>query len=711
MNDTEIRERLRDVTGPPAGEPDLRRIERRAHVLRWRRAGAVVVSAALAIAAIAIPLSGLRHIGEGPAVTASPVAEPATGDGRIGFREAAGWSDLRASTTSVCTTSGQIADADRGYAIDAAQAGSIVCIDSAATLPPDGVAFAAWVQSGPYSWSAPTADVPPTTLPLRLDRSMIETHWEGGPNAPISREIIIANVDWRTVVVWAYFGRLDPTDGQLATAQSRLDELFVDAPASLGADVAFAPLDGWTSTTGSSPAFTPYSERGIAATTSNVTLPPADPDSVYPPGLTNNQIDALPADGIAIQAEQLLFTRNPIPSADDPVLTLPLDLRDAKSWTGGGEGLTREDLTQYGFRGSVNGRPIIVQAWFGTAEPSSALVREAQQAIDQLVVVPTPMPTDQIDQFGISMSVPQGWHGLLYQGDPTLIVSTQPIAALYWDESRKTLGPSDVTLTLDESDASVEVVGWAPLDGPPTIGPYERCDGCEALDDGAPPDQGHVLYERTFTTGGRAFTLLVEFGSEPAPSQIEAVNALLSTLTIQPLPNTTETPPPGTTRVGPIYDGEDKPEVSAADPDRRLTWVYEHASMTLPAGWTGQSDPVAGLERPISLLAAGSWDFTPGGYCGPINALRELPADGAFVWVDSYGSNPPDDTTFTPQPTRVDLPAAETDPSPCFGGTAPFVFRWSIGGRYVVVHAALGADASEQTVADAEATLESVGVG
>jgi hypothetical protein len=39
------------------------------------------------------------------------------------------------------------------------------------------------------------------------------------------------------------------------------------------------------------------------------------------------------------------------------------------------------------------------------------------------------------------------------------------------------------------------------------------------------------------------------------------------------------------------------------------------------------------------------------------------------------------------------------------------VFRWSIGGRYVVAHAALGADASGQTIADAEATLESVGVG
>jgi hypothetical protein len=552
MNDMELRGRLRTLTEPATGTTDLKRVERRARTLRLRRGAATAIAASLAVAAIAVPLSGLSHLGEEPA--ASPVPPP--------------------------------------------------------------------------------------------------------------------------------------------------------APA-----IQFAPIDGWTSTLGSSPAFTPYSEPAIAATTSNVTLPPADPASFYPPGLTSNQIDALPADGIAIEAEQLLFTRNDIPTADYPILDLPLNLDESKSATGGGEGLSRSDLTRYSLRGSVNGRPIIVQAWFGTSDPRTQLLSDAQRALDQLVVSPAPTRTDAIDDFGISMTVPEDWHALLYQGDPTLIVSTRPISNLYWDETRKTLGPSDVTLTLDESDALVEVEGWAALDGPLTIGPYERCDGCEALDDGAPPEAGHVLYERTFTTGGRAFTLLVEFGSEPSPSGIDEVNGLLSTLAIQPLPNPTETPAPGTARVGPIYDGEDKPEVIADQPHRELTWAYEHAAMTLPIGWTGQSYPVAGLERPISLLAAGSWDFTPGGYCGPINALRELPADGALVWLDGYRTDPPDGMAFTSQPSSVNLTGAATDPSPCFGGSTPFVFRWTIGDRYVVSHAALGTDASPQTVADAEAALESISVG
>ena len=474
--------------------------------------------------------------------------------------------------------------------------------------------------------------------------------------------------------------------------------------------LSFSPLAGWTSSGGLSPA-SPFAEQASAAVTSNVVLDPADPDSVYPPGLTNNQIEALPTDGIAIQAQQLLFTRNPIPEdAQYPVRDLPLRLADASVGHGPTEGLPRNDLTNYTLQGLVNGRPIIVVVWIGTRDPSSALIHQAQGGLNQLVVSPAATPTDAIDEFGITMSPPAGWHTLLYAGDPTLIVSTRPITALYWDASRDALGPHDVTMTLDESDALVEVEGWAPLAGPPAIGPDERCDGCEALDDGHPPAPGHVLYQQTFTTGGRAFSLYVEFGSQPSDTQIQTVNDALATLSIQPLPNPEYTPAPGTIRVGPIYDGEDRPEVTATGQNRTLSWVYEHSSMELPAGWTGQSHPVAGLERPISLLGAGTWNYTPGGYCGPINALREMPADGAFVWVDSFGGNPPDGMTFT-SPAGIDLSSAGTDPSPCFAGTNPYVFYWMIGGHAIVAHIALGPDASGATAAQATAVLESLQVG
>jgi len=554
MNDTELKDRLSAAAEPGIAATDLDRVERRARTIRFRRGLATAIAAILGIAAIALPLSGLRHLGQ-----ASP-SQPAAG--------------------------------------------------------------------------------PPA--------------------------------------------------------------------------ISFAPLDGWTTSTTTAPTFTPFGQPATGAIIANVTLPPADPQYSYPPGLTNEQLQALGPDAVAIQAEQTFFTRNPMPTDSDyPSATLPLDISDASVAHGPFEGLDREDVTSYTLMRTVNDRPIIAQAWFGTAHPSDDLLRRAQRALDQLVVAPAPPPTTAIDDVGVSMSLPDGWKGFLYSyGDGMAnLVATTGYADTLWPTADTSPGPGDAAMVMQESDALVELQGWAPLRGPVSIGPFNICDGCEVLDDGRPPPSGQVVYQTTFTAEGRAFDVYVEFGSTPSQAQLDGVNAVLGTLTFEPLVDASYTPAPGTTRVGPIYEGEDKPEVTADQPDRRLTWAYQHATMTLPAGWTGQSYPVAGLERPAPLLAAGSWDFTPGGYCGPINALRELPADGAFVWFDGYGSSPPDGMTFTPQPSSVRLNGAETDPSACFGGSTPYVFRWAIGDRYVVAHATVGPNASASTIADVEATLASIGVG
>jgi hypothetical protein len=470
--------------------------------------------------------------------------------------------------------------------------------------------------------------------------------------------------------------------------------------------VEFASLDGWHTATASAAAL-PNAPAATAAVIANVPL--AVTAEEFPPGVDNAFLDGLPSDGIAIVAQQLLSTRNPIPahSGYTPA-TLPLNLSAGSRSTGGWEGLARSDMTQFHLSVLVDGRPVQVSAYLGTDEPDDAMLREVQLALDQLTVDPADAPTEAIDQFGISMPVPDGWYALLYAGDPTLIVSTQPLESLYWERTRRSLGTNDVTIELDESDALVELQGWAPLQDPLAVGDAERCDGCEALDDGAPPPDGHVLYERTFTTGGRAFTLLVEFGAEPSPAQIERVNGVLAGIAIQPAANPEYTPAPGTTRVGPIYDGDDVPAVRAGDANRTLHWDYEDATMQLPDGWTGRTYPVAGLERPMSLLAAGSWYFTPGGYCGPINALAELPSDGALVWVDGFGRQPPRQEVFTDKPARIDLSTARTDPSPCFAGADPYVFRWLVDGRAYVVHIAIGPGATPSTIAAATGTASSV---
>ncbi len=473
------------------------------------------------------------------------------------------------------------------------------------------------------------------------------------------------------------------------------------------AAITFAPLDGWHTATSIATA-APSMPASTAATMANVPLP--ETSEGYPPGLDNAFLDALPPTGIAMVAQQLLFTRNPIPRGSDyRPATLPLDLSDGTRLTGGAEGLARTDLTRIWFSVLVDGRPVLALVYLGTDHPDPAMLRQAQQALDQLRVAPAPAPTDAIDQFGIAMPVPVGWHALLYTGDPTLMVATMPIDTLYWDSTRRAaLGPDDTTIVLDESDALVELQGWAPLEGSLSIGDNERCDGCEVLDGGSAPAFGHVLYQRTFTTGGRAFSLYVEFGATPTAAQLDEVNALLAGITIEPLADPTYTPAPGATRVGPIYDGEDVPEVAADDAARSLSDAYTHVEMRAPDGWTGQTNPVSGLEQPMSALAAGSWNFTPGGYCGPINALRELPTDGALVWVDWYRGDPPADLRFTPKPQTIDVTAAPTDPSPCFGGANPSVFRWSIGGRAFVVHVALGPDATAETIAQVGDALASI---
>ena len=91
-----------------------------------------------------------------------------------------------------------------------------------------------------------------------------------------------------------------------------------------------------------------------------------------------------------------------------------------------------------------------------------------------------------------------------------------------------------------------------------------------------------------------------------------------------------------------------------------------------------------------------------------MNAIRALPDDGAFVWVDGYGARPPQDQVFVDEPASVDLSTAPTDPSPCFAGSSPYVFRWLIDGRAYVVHVLLGPGASPATVQAATDAITSL---
>jgi hypothetical protein len=708
MNDTELRERLRGAVAGEAPTPRLEAVVRRGRWLSVRRTIGGLIAVAVAITAVAVPLSGLRHLGEAPTWSPAPASQPAFGDGRIGMASRDGWHDLQASDISLCTATVAIAPEDLAAAQNLGD-GWLGCDGTYRALPPDGVAITAGVASSKYGWEQPSDSYPARTLPLQLSDARSVLDAEGVPGG-VLLDLLPSTIASRWIDVRTYFGSQEPSPSQLAVAQQRLNDLFVDAPASLGANLAFAPQDGWNDHVVASTLAANADDQAASAWTANVSLPEPDPDSIYPPGVTNNMVDALPGDGVIVEAEQILFTDNAIPPSTGYVSSaLPLDLRVGSVTHGGWEGQTRSDLTQYRLRAIVNGRPIGVSATFGTRDPSADLVRQAQVELNQLVVVPQAPPTDALDRFGVSMTLPPDWHGLLYSwgdGEANLVAASVDAVDSDWETTRDALGPTDVAIVMQESPALVEIQGWAPLDGPAAIGSDNICEGCELLDDGRAPTAGHALYLNTFSTGGRGFALYVEFGSTPTQERLDAVNSILATLTFQPLPNPTYTPAPGTTRVGPIYDGEDRADVAADDQDRTLAWSYAHAAIDVPAGWTGQTYPVAGLERPTSLLAIGSWRFTPGGYCAPVNALRELPADGALVWIDGYGTNPPNGMTFDPWPATIALDQMPTDTSPCLAGRPAAVSDWVKDGRYFVVHVALGPEAAASTVADAAAALE-----
>jgi hypothetical protein len=238
-------------------------------------------------------------------------------------------------------------------------------------------------------------------------------------------------------------------------------------------------------------------------------------------------IEELPARGIVITANILYASRNKLPPNETfPPLALPLPLPDSHpetSW----EGYTRGHSI-HSVPATVNGYWVSVTVRYGTQEPDKAMLAEAQTELARLFVEPAPAPTANIDQFGISMTLPAGWQGRLFAwtgGPPTLELSTLPIERLSGDTAipnRDRLGALDVSIVLAENDTVG--LGFPPTTLPLSIREQDRCD-CEVLDDGTTPPAGHALYRRRFETGGRSFDLYVEFGSTIPPSSLwNAVN-------------------------------------------------------------------------------------------------------------------------------------------------------------------------------------------
>jgi hypothetical protein len=449
-----------------------------------------------------------------------------------------------------------------------------------------------------------------------------------------------------------------------------------------------------------------------SAWTTNVALTPTN-DQTYPDaGLSNDDIRSLPPDGVIVSVEQTIMTRNPLPDTADyrPLPDRPI-ITDGRLITGGWEGMAAEDVSQLYLRGVLNGRPIIVQAFFRTTDPSPGQIKQAQIGLNRLVVVPAPPPTTELDDFGIGMALPDGWQGWIYAfnaGDPTLVATTAtPRSPFYAPSIAEDMSSSDVTIMLAESIAEQDL-RWPPVSGPPQIGPANLCLGCEVMDDGHPPAAGHVLYRKTFTTGGRAVDLYVEFGSTPSIDQLAEINSTLGTLRFTPDPSP-EPSPPGETAVGSLTGAQ--PQVGATDAERTLSWTYGfRASIGVPEGWTGWSNLVVDSAEPLNAFALGSWNVPQGGYCAPSTALQHLPSDGALIWIDRYESSPPAEVAAVPWPSSPQVgPGTEPAPAPtdCTTGAPVQSFTWTLDGTTYAVHIAFGSNVTDANVQAAERALAS----
>jgi hypothetical protein len=123
---------------------------------------------------------------------------------------------------------------------------------------------------------------------------------------------------------------------------------------------------------------------------------------------------------------------------------------------------------------------------------------------------------------------------------------------------------------------------------------------------------------------------------------------------------------------------------------------------------------VADTSDPINLYAFGSWAVPQGGYCAPLMALQQLPADGVLVWIDRFEHRAPAGVTATPWPSSPQIgpgtgPAAS--PTECTAGVRVQTFVWTLDGRIYAVHVAFGAAVTEVNVGAVNEALASFSAG
>jgi hypothetical protein len=166
--------------------------------------------------------------------------------------------------------------------------------------------------------------------------------------------------------------------------------------------LGFLPAEGWTVLQSGTPA-TP--DRPGVALAANVPLHPQDTVDGFP----YSTLRSLPPHGVVLVAS---FTR--VGGSRAASQSLPLSLREAVPYIRyGGEVRPKRPLGQYELRAMVEGYAVEVHAYFGTREPASALLADAQGQLDRLVVSPktdTPSPRAPARSNTVTIAFQRFWY-------------------------------------------------------------------------------------------------------------------------------------------------------------------------------------------------------------------------------------------------------------------------------------------------------------
>jgi hypothetical protein len=244
----------------------------------------------------------------------------------------------------------------------------------------------------------------------------------------------------------------------------------------------------------------------------------------------------------------------------------------------------------------------------------------AEQATPRKAELVLAGPRQLGSRYGISVTLPAGWHGRLGRGTLHAASFPLPPEAPGWAaNASKRLAADDVLVLLFENGLQrtppLEVARYPELSGPLRL---DRAD-FEPFD-GVTEDSratGHGFARRTFQVSGRFFVLFAEAGERiPSASALAGLNELLASLAVER---------------GDFYPGT----VAPARFPERAGWLV---------GTSGEDEARADGEFTTSWAStipyADEWNALP-----PFKTLERLPREGIVIWVGLSRSN-----RFPPRP-------------------------------------------------------------